>query len=121
MTPQQRALEIIVNLRSARLDYAHAVLAQAEAENKLALVKAQAEDRVIAMAGAEKALGANQAARERTLTLATASDEDLQDAKIDYQLAYLHRQYMAAMVKALEEELRVLLAFAGETVERSED
>lgn len=115
MTPQERGLEIIGHLRQARMALAQAALALAEADGKVTLTQAQAEARVIdSVGGDEKALGSNQAARERALSLATAEDEDLQAARTDFKLAYFHKHDQAALVKALEEELKVLLAFAGE-------
>lgn len=112
--PKERALEIVSELRQARVVLSQATLALGLADGKLTLVKAQAESRVIESLGDEKALGSNQTARERSLALAIADDLDLQEAQADYKLAYFHKADTAAQVKALEEELKVLLAFATE-------
>lgn len=115
MTPKERALEIVSELRQARVVLSQVALALGLADGKLTLTQAQAESRVIeSLGGDEKALGSNQAARERSLALAVADDQYLREAQDDYKLAYFHKADMAAQVKSLEEELKVLLAFATE-------
>lgn len=55
-------------------------IAQRDHLEKLPSIKAQAEARAIAAAGDEKALGSNEAARQRALALALAQDEEYQKA-----------------------------------------
>lgn len=111
---KNRALEIIDLLRQARLDYGELTLNLAEAERGLTVAKAQAESDAIIAAGDEKALGANQAARDRALVLALQDDPGYAAALQYHREAMETRLTVQAEIKAYEDELKVILAFARE-------
>ena len=114
MTPQERALEITKLIRSARLGYAEAGLILATTEHDLTFARAVAEATVIDQAGGPKALGGNQADRDRELTLGLEVNEDYQKALKARNAAELGKAMAQANLEALQNELKVLLAFARE-------
>lgn len=111
--PMTKAMQIIDQLKDKRLVYARAVLSLAEAERRLALVIANIEMDAIRRVGGEKALGSNQAARDRELLFVVESAKDYTYALDERSMAYLAKAEASAKVKALEEELKVILAFGG--------
>lgn len=111
---QDRALEIVETLIEARCTYAQATLALADHEYTLVVDKADAEARTITDRGGEKELGPNAEARTRTLIQALDGDTLYQDSRANHRSAMLAKLEAQADVKALEEELKVILAFAGE-------
>jgi hypothetical protein len=71
------------------------------ARDAVALSKAQAEQRAIDEVGGDvKALGSNEPARERALTIALAGDEAYQDALRELREA----EYVLATTKAAQDE-----------------
>ena len=114
MTPQERALEIVVQLKTARLTYASVVVALADCERLHKLQIARAEARVIELAGDEKNLGSNQAARDRALLIGIQADEGYQMGLAALLGAETAKAEAWAEMEALRDELKVLLAFARE-------
>jgi len=101
----------VVNLiRKYRFAIAADRLTLSEAEQGVKLAKAIAEVKAIAMAGGEKALGGNAQARERTLLIALAGDEDYEMAQSAYNSAYLRLKEDEAIAEGHQNHLKLILS-----------
>lgn len=107
--------EVIKALDLARHARVETVLALAEGEQSLALVGALAENRAIAAAGGEKALGSNADARKRALIIALGHDEIYQKAYALFIQALGDARTAQAQVDTLADTLGLLKAslYAG--------
>lgn len=105
-------IEALAHARHARVV---TVLALAESEQSLALAGALAENRAIAAAGGEKALGSNADARKRALIIALGHDEVYQRAHALFIQMLGDAKTAQAQVDTLENTLGLLKAslYAG--------
>ena len=111
-SPRDRALKIVTLLKEARLDLAGATREMAQAARDMEVMKAIAETKLIHNGGGEKALGSNQAARERVLIAGIQTDPPYLAALECYEEVADTREALKIEVKGYEEQLKVLLAFA---------
>ena len=103
-----KAMQAIEKAHRTRLRFASASMVLADAERFLKLQEALAQQRAIEAAGGEKALGTNQAARDRALRIALAEDEGYRQAQELYRSAYLEARKAEADMLAEVERLKVL-------------
>ena len=115
MTPKDRAFEIVDQIYESRLTLAQAALSLASFERTLALARAMAEAAIIEAAGGSKNLGSNEADRSRALTISIEGDEGYAKALAGRNAAELTKLTVQANLESLQNELKVILAFARES------
>ncbi len=108
-TAEGRTAEAIRLVLDARLQLARLTVQEAAAKRSLDLARARAEVRAIEKAGGEKALGPNQAARDRAFVLALAEDEEYRGFLDAYIQAQLARHAAEAQLEAARLYARALI------------
>ena len=101
--------QIAVDVLRARIALGRAIIDEEEKRRLLVVAKARAEAKVIESAGGERALGSNQAARDRALTLSVAQDKDYKRALEAYVKAQEERHLAEARLEAERIKAKALL------------
>ncbi len=112
-TVDEQTAEAIRLVLDARIQLARLTVQEAAAKRSLDLARACAEVRAIEAAGGEKALGSNQAARDRAFALALAEDEEYRGFLDAYVRAQLTRYAAEAQLEAARLYARALIGQGG--------
>lgn len=104
------AFEVAGHLAEARAELARATITRARCDYALTIHQALIEAKTIEAAGGDKALGANEDARKRALTLALDKHAIYQTAREDASIADLDRRMAEVEAQAWSDQLAILLA-----------
>lgn len=109
----EAAFRVAASLADTRADVAHANLAVSQANTSVQTLRAVCEQALIEAAGGEKALGGNEEARKRALTIGLHNDpsfraeqEYAEECELDLRMLQVERE-------ALADQLSILLAALG--------